>query len=184
MPLYGQGHEAESSSVNINRLYQPWSCHVLGEFSLPLTRTNVWLEQTYEFCPWSPCSEACSWEVHLPTLTFLDFCIFKYFPSFQKCNTELAAELCLEISDLLRSELSNDCLDWEACTILLPVIDLSTETEEFLSKTDGPHTIGFAATDGVPGGLFIYHEHSSNDVFEKGQCHLRAAATCARDQTH
>jgi hypothetical protein len=71
---------------------------------------------------------------------------------------------------VLRSELSNDCLDSgeEACTILL--IDLSTETEGFLTKTDGPHTIGFAATDGFPRGLFVYHEHSSNDIIRKSLC--------------
>jgi hypothetical protein len=77
---------------------------------------------------------------------------------------------CFLCENVFRSELSNDCLDWEACTILL--IDLSMETEGFLTKTDGPHTIGFAATDGFPRGLFIYHEHSSNDILENPSARL------------
>jgi hypothetical protein len=44
------------------------------------------------------------------------------------------------------------------------------ETEGFLTKTDGSHTIGFAATDGFPRGLFIYHEHSSNDIIRISLC--------------
>jgi hypothetical protein len=67
------------------------------------------------------------------------------------------------------------------------LIDLSTETEGFLTKTDGPHTIGFAATDGFPRGLFRYHEHSSNDIvlnYPKGQSRFGSAVSCARDQTH
>jgi hypothetical protein len=52
------------------------------------------------------------------------------------------------------------------------MIDMSTETEGFLTKTDGPHTIGFAATDGFPRGLFTYHEHSSNDIFENPSAQL------------
>jgi hypothetical protein len=71
---------------------------------------------------------------------------------------------------VLRSELSSDCLDQEACTISR--IDLSTETEGFPTKTDGPHTIGCAATDGFPRGLFIYHEHSSNVLFENPSAQL------------
>jgi hypothetical protein len=82
----------------------------------------------------------------------------------------------------------------EACTILL--IDLSTGTEGFLTKTDGSHTTvtGFAATDrdGFPRGLFIYHELSSNDIIRNPSAQLSERAvslrnlnsvTCEWDQT-
>ena len=66
------------------------------------------------------------------------------------------------------------------------LIDLSTGTEGFLTKTDGPHTIGFAATHGFPRGAQLQRHYSKIPRlnYPKGQSHFGAAVTCARDQTH
>jgi hypothetical protein len=60
-------------------------------------------------------------------------------------------------------------------------MDLSAGTEEFLTKTDGPHTIGIGAADGFPRGLFMYQTLSSNYIIQNPSAQLSERTVSLRN---